>query len=58
MCRVRPGIWICRERTLQVAIRLEMGDRLMAGLRSLEPSIGVRIPVPQPASGWGILISD
>ena len=47
--RVRPGISICRERTLQVAIRLEMGDRLRAGQRSLEPSIGVRIPVPQPS---------
>ncbi len=25
-----------------------VGDRLMAGLRTLDPSIGVRIPVPQP----------
>ena len=25
-----------------------LGDRLTAGLRTLDPSIGVRIPVPQP----------
>ena len=32
-------------------VRLAMGDRLTAGLRTLDPSIGVRIPVPQPAPG-------
>jgi hypothetical protein len=32
-----------------------LGDRLTAGLRTLDPSIGVRIPVPQPVvSGQGI----
>jgi hypothetical protein len=28
-----------------------MGHRLMAGLRSLDPSIVVRIHVPQPSEG-------
>ena len=28
-----------------------VGDRLTAGLRTLDPSIGVRIPVPQPNTG-------
>ena len=45
--RKRPSFG--QETDSQVPIRLAMGDRLMAGLRSLEPSIGVRIPVPQPS---------
>ena len=30
-----------------------VGDRPTAGLRTLDPSIGVRIPVPQPGYGAG-----
>ena len=45
--RNRPSF--SQETDSQLPIRLAMGDRLMAGLRSLEPSIGVRIPVPQPS---------
>ena len=48
----------CLEANSRVPNELAMGDRLMAGLRSLEPSIGVRIPVPQPSSGRDAPVSN